>query len=217
MSAVPQPNELFELAEGVSLRWTLDYAFVDRPEPNPTGRFRQVLFDDRGGSIAEFVPDRIWLRAEATRRSDMPDCMQSSGQWVVSTTLKNLIESFSVLNTEFFPASVVLGAPGSDWEAGTWTPGEEIQGYWLMNCWNRIDAIDAEASDIKWRTSFVGHRPPWVNRWKRLVFKAPILEDLYAFEIMPRHRFVSQRLRDAIKAAELRATLISRPTHVKDR
>jgi hypothetical protein len=112
---------------------------------------------------------------------------------------------------------IILRAPGAKRRDAPWKDGDHVDGYWLMNCWNRIDAIDAEhsiAEDV-----IPGRKDERIHLFKHLAFKAPLDADLFGFEAhLPGHRFVSARLRDAIEAGAFnKAHVFSRRTSRPDR
>ncbi|HVV33964.1 MAG TPA: DUF1629 domain-containing protein [Vitreimonas sp.] len=183
----------------------------------PTGaehKFLETLFNDNGESIATIVPPDLSVRIGLSDPGEVPDCFKASGRIIVSTAFKKVVEAFDISDTEFFPLKVVTTAPGADFESD-WRVGATLENYWLMNCWNRLDAtnyIDVENSDLKWQKSFVGHRPPWITGWERLVLKKQINADLWGLaDNMPRRRFVSKRLKDAADAAGLRVGIFQKP------
>jgi hypothetical protein len=209
MMEAPSISELYELY-GVALPFSLtrrsDTISGDMNE------FRKILFRDQGGSVVGVLPDALSARVDEIDPAQIPGCFRRSGITIVSSALREIVESFDVPCIEFFPVKLELLEEGGDFEKAPTGPGEIIEGYWLMNCWNRIDVVDLEHSDLVWQKSFVGHRPPWFVGWKRLVLKAPIEADLYGFaENMPRRRYVSPRLREAIRAAKLQAGVHARP------
>ncbi len=178
-------------------------------------KFLEVLFHDQGGSIADIVPADLSVHAGTSDATAITDCFMRSGWVIVSTAFKQLVERFNVPNTEFFPLKVITIAAGVDYAFDDWEPGETIDGYWLMNCSNRVDVkeyVDVAGSDLVWQKSFAGHRPPWFRTWRKLVLKKPIQEHLFGFtDNMPMHRYVSRRFRDAAEASGLRAGIYVRP------
>jgi hypothetical protein len=182
----------------------------------PTGAdhvFLKVLFDDNGRSIADIVAADLSVHASTSDPSEIHDCFRQSGQMIVSGAFKILVEQFQIPNTEFFPLNVITIATGVDYHRD-WRDGVTLSDYWLMNCWNRLDAthyVDFESSNLHWQKSFVGHRPPWVRGWDKLCLKAEIKEDMFGFEgHLPLHRYVSPRFKEAADTAGLRAGIFQR-------
>jgi hypothetical protein len=175
----------------------------------------KVLFREDGASIADIVPAELSVHASTSDPLEVHDCFASSGYVIVSSALKELVEKFAIPNTEFFPLKVITIASDVDYHLDDWRDGITLDGYWMMNCWNRLDAtqyIDFDASILHWQKSFVGHRPPWIRGWDKLCIKRQIEEDLYCFEgHLPRHRYVSERFKEAADAAGLRAGIYERP------
>jgi len=219
MIAVSQLAELWELS-GLSVEFTLEFSFVNKPSPDKRDWFVQVLARDEGASIADTVADKLFAYVNLNDPADLPDYLTwgGSGQTLVSNEMKALVEGFAVPNTEFFPVKLVLRKGGMKDNDEPWEDGVSVDGFWLMNSWNRLDVIDTEKSVVEWQKSFVGERAPWITRWKRLVFTAAIEEDLFGFvHHLRRRRFISTRLRDAILQKGLRCRVSSRPTHRADR
>jgi hypothetical protein len=182
----------------------------------PTGphdKFLGVLFHDMGQSITDVVPPDLSAFVPTSDPAEVHDCFDQSGLVVVSTAFKKLVEDFEVPKTEFFPAKVVTIAEGFDFHR-EWRDGITLDGYWLMNCWNRVDAtkyIDFDKSILRWQKSFVKHRPPWIVGWDKLAFKEPVPDDLYGFEEhLPCRRYVSPRFKEAADAAGIRAGIFQK-------
>jgi hypothetical protein len=219
LERVPQPKEIWEL-QGEPVEYTLKYSYEQREPPEKPDWFAQVLMWDRGASLADVIPDKLWAMVDLAEPSDLPDCMVWGriGQFIVSSAFKNLVERFRVPHTEFFPVQLTLRAKGTEHTDEPWRDGAIVNGFWLMNCWNRVDAIDVPNSEVVWQTSLPNHTPTRFVRWKRLRFKSAIDADVFGFvEHLRGHRFVSLRFRDAAEAIGIRAGIHARPTQLQGR
>lgn len=143
-------------------------------------------------------------------RSNLGDIapMWRSGAFVVSDRLKQFFRDpkWRMPTLEFFPISIVLSKRRSYESVGD---GEELEGFWYMNQYERQDIIDLRTSVIvspteAERAGSPGHP---VISWEKLALSVDPNEDLFAIYRLFCRRFVSQRLALALKENGLKVGL----------
>lgn len=215
-----EPRELFQL-HGEAVEFLLRYEFVAKASPDKRDLFTQMISADNAGSISEVIPDCLHVYANARAVSDLTDCFSwgGSGQFIVSDRMKTLLQAFMIPNLEFYNVRLTLRVADDVGTDRAWVDGDTLQrGFWLMYCFNREDLFDLEKSKVEWRKSFVGHRSPWFSRWKHLVLKSRAKHHLYGVEgNLPRRRFVSEGLRDAIRNEGIEARILAHRLNFGDR
>lgn len=166
------------------------------------------------------VPYPIELVTSASP-PNVPDYFITDGIMVVSGRLKGLIEELTVPNVEFFPATVELfDKKGSklrakthvaDYSPGSVGGGERLTGYWWMNLWNKVDALDRKESIGQWKhgnsdftkiiygdVDIPDYFIP-IDRVQTFVLKSPPLEHLYIIEGVLTAIFISPQMFDKLE------------------
>lgn len=193
------------------------------------------------GSVAALVGGPVRFKAQDRMPARiLGDYNKASGGYgagaIVSRRFKELVESFSVKNVEFFPAEieifedVPLPPPDENGEVeddgGLLTGGRILSGFWWMNHWRALD-VDREKTEGLWhvgsqrfpsyaealaaRPSYaVSYFQPPLGSWKRLVFSQPIEESEPLFGIKGTHgrkRYISNAFRAALIRGEFRVQI----------
>ncbi|MGR4864815.1 imm11 family protein [Caulobacter sp. LARHSG274] len=176
----------------------------------PTWDVRAGVVD----SVKDVVPSLI-TGVVSVSVDDLPDYFLQEGLVFVSDRFREVCEPF-IKNAEFLPAAFRTSTAGADSLGG----GVEVNNYYWLNTWNRIDLVDLDRSTFAPNNLRPGprpDRPARISSWKQLVLKPVVGVDDHLFGIMQiagEERYCSIELRDAVVSGGLRVQFEPIPLEV---
>jgi hypothetical protein len=170
-------------------------------------RLGGASWDVRAGvvdSIRDAVPSLITGVVSATA-IDLPDYFLQDRLVFVSERFREICEPL-IKHAEFLPACFRTSTAGAASLGG----GVEVNNYYWLNTWNRIDLVDLDHSTFEaanLRPARLAERPPQISQWKHLILKPNVGADDHLFGVMQivgEDRYCSIELRNTVVAAGLR-------------
>ncbi len=149
-------------------------------------------------SVRELIAAPVIISPAIKEGEPIPDAMLHNEVLIVSDRLREAIEPW-LKDYEFFPAKVEL------WDDLTYTPhggGRQIEGFWWLNSWRRLDIVDWEKTEASrygpfHRDSNYRHSPLKATAWQRLALAGSISEGEHFFGLAGfrgEHRYLSAQL-----------------------
>lgn len=133
---------------GVNI-WRTRPGIPERGDPYPEWSVASEITGGKfTGPVADLLEDEIYISANKEALAELDDFAKTGSEnlFIVSTRLKDAIESLGPRGSEFIPVRTSLRAPDRE-DPLTGGGGEVVDGaYWLWNCYNWIDLIDEERS-----------------------------------------------------------------------
>ena len=158
----------------------------------------------RADSVKEMVPSPITGVISATA-SDLHDYFLQEGLVFVSARFREICGPL-IKDAEFLPAIFKTSIQGSR----SLGEGPEVDDYFWLNTWNRIDLVDFDNSVFSPTDRRPGPRvghPDQISTWEHLALRPTLHQDDHFFgilQVVGEARYASVELRNAAISADLR-------------
>ncbi len=152
-----------------------------------------------GGSADAKLAAPLRYLSNYIESETLPDLLENDGLLFVSERLRTALVPWLPAESEFVPAEVEYSNNKQTDELGG---ARRVGGYWWLNSWRLVDAIDWDASQLVWRdrSGDQGRHassPVRAIGWKQLVLMPDAIEAEHFFGlagIYGARRFLSPKL-----------------------
>ncbi|WP_146198058.1 hypothetical protein [Caulobacter endophyticus] len=161
-------------------------------------------------SIAHRLPSPLRVYASASR-DNLPDLMASGHLIVVSQAFRSTVGDWDRL--EYIPIELETGKDIASNELGG---GDVIDGYYILNCWNRVDCVDWEKSTFGNKANI---KDKIFSGWTKLILRAHNdAQGIFAIHgLIKNSRFISPDMARLIYNSDLKANIDKIPLDMSSR